>query len=134
MLRDKSGSYVAWTDQTYFNPFVEAANPGQPWKPVSFITARGASQDDGWYGIYAQQDGADQNMKYSNYYVNESDLTNGKFNADSIQYVNLCGFNPNTIRSTELNSGNDWKPYSLIKRPILSFICSNFSRPCHTPQ
>ncbi|QZE14728.1 SusD/RagB family nutrient-binding outer membrane lipoprotein [Halosquirtibacter laminarini] len=105
LMQNKSGDYVAWTGQTYFNPFEEAARPGEAWKPVSFVTARGANQSEGFRGQYIVKDGEKQSTVFASYFISESDFDidpstgKAKLDADSIQYQILCGMNPGSIGS-----------------------------------
>ncbi|MDC1105541.1 SusD/RagB family nutrient-binding outer membrane lipoprotein [Prolixibacteraceae bacterium] len=103
VMQAKNGDYVAWTGQSYFNPFEEVARPGEPWKPVSFASARGASQSDAWSGQYRVANGTDTTTVSAAYFIYERGFdesnTDLDYSVDSVQYSILCGLNPGSIGS-----------------------------------
>lgn len=100
VIKTEDGSYKPWTGQSYFNPFEEAARPGQPWKPVSFASPRGASESEGFRGAFTYNDAADAKQTATLlYFIQEADINSGKIKADSIQFMTLCGINPGTAGS-----------------------------------
>ncbi|MBI9061010.1 MAG: SusD/RagB family nutrient-binding outer membrane lipoprotein [Marinilabiliaceae bacterium] len=105
---NKDGEYLPWTGQTYFDPFDEAARPGQPWKPVVFSPVRPASESFGMKGMKKVND----SKVASNWFLRDGDIgatitvNEGKDNeysyvndADFVQFRTLAGVNPQTVGS-----------------------------------
>ncbi|WP_439183932.1 SusD/RagB family nutrient-binding outer membrane lipoprotein [Carboxylicivirga taeanensis] len=122
----QGGEYRAWTGQTYFNPFEEAARPGEAWKPVIFNPLRGGAETSFSVRGLMKAEGVDV---YGDYYLNGGDMGKTKhviidkkdengdvitdvngdvvrdtlysyvYDAEYAQYRTMCAINPETVGS-----------------------------------
>ncbi len=107
---NESGNFKAWTGQTHFNPFAEAARPGNPWKPVVFNPERGGGTESFSVRGLMKAEGirvsADWFIDAGRLGVNDTIRNEDKeilyvynYNADYAQYRTLCAVNPETVGS-----------------------------------
>ncbi len=106
----QGGEFRAWTGQTYFNPFEEAARPGESWKPVVFNPERGGAESAAAVRGLMKVEGVEVN---ADWFVNAARLGVNdtvrndkkeilyiyKYDADYAQYRTLCAVNPETVGS-----------------------------------
>lgn len=104
-IQIKDGEYLAWTGQTEFDPFIEAARPGEPWKAVNFAPERGGGTNS--YSVRGAKT-IDGSSVYTDYFVTYSSLNNDSidfsgnkrmYDTEWAQYHTLVGINPNTVGS-----------------------------------
>lgn len=86
-----------WTSQPHFDAFMEAARPGQPWKPVTFSPFKGGSTHVASRGLFVLRDGS-TDTQFNTQLVISS--TSG-FGADYNEYFSPVFVNPQTIGNRE---------------------------------
>ncbi|MBS2210396.1 SusD/RagB family nutrient-binding outer membrane lipoprotein [Carboxylicivirga mesophila] len=106
---NQDGEFRAWTGQTYFNPFEEAARPGEAWKPVVFNPEKGGADESFSVRGLMKVEGV---QVFTDYFVSAGSLGDTVevkqgdnvlyeyiYNADYAQYRTLCAVNPETVGS-----------------------------------
>lgn len=101
--------FKAWTGQTHFNPFEEAARPGEAWKPVVFNPEKGGGDES--FSVRGLMKVEGVNV-FTDWFVtggnlgNEVEVKDGDnvlysytYDAEYAQYRTLCAVNPETVGS-----------------------------------